>query len=828
MKKGAAFSVSVLIMVILYNILLPCAAAGSAAEKGQEALPVVRVGFPIQSGLMEVDADGNFSGYTYDYLMEISQYADWTYEFVQVEGNLNTQIATLLRMLEDGEIDLMGAMNYTDELAEQYDYTGSHYGMAYNALCVLNENQELNEYNLPSAGALTVAVMNYERPQLTQFAQTNGLEVEQVICHSTEEQIEEMRSGHADAMMTVNLSAPKDEVRVIACFSPKPFYFAATKGNTQLISTLNTAIAMLNSADPYYMTNLNEKYFGYHTGGFSLTQQEQDFVRLSDPIQVVVWGGRAPVQYMDQQGKIQGVSMEVLAYISEQTGLDFEYQYAATFDEYMEIIKNKGADITAGVIQNYNNAQQYGYALTAPYLNAPLAIVVNDSVHPDDLFGKNLALSSGYDYDGDYLGVMTHYDSIEECLQAVHSGEMDYCYGNSYSVQYYISQKGYQNMLTIPRPERWAQKYCFGVLKPTDPCLMAIMNKAVRSIPEEKIQQMIYRHAYHPEKVTLIDYVSSNPGQAAALAAVIILLLAVTMLLWYIYHGRRNNRQIALDSERYRQVSELSNEYLYEYDIAHDSLLLSEKSAQYFRLPEVTEHFSQSVQKITSEWKPLDKLKKRLYAGGEGDDEILCLLKNGERRWMRVTSKTVVDNRGVPAYSIGKITDIQLEKEEKEQLRQKAQTDSLTQISNAAFFRMLTEKHLESYPGQGTLYMMDMDDFKGINDRFGHYVGDRVLIKAAEVLKEVFQEGLVGRTGGDEFAGYQKETVSQEEAEEKCRQIQKRLSDAAYEASLPDVSLSIGCALAGKDDTYESLYIRADQALYRVKQGGRKGFCIEP
>ena len=111
MKKGAAFSVSVLIMVILYNILLPCAAAGSAAEKGQEALPVVRVGFPIQSGLMEVDADGNFSGYTYDYLMEISQYADWTYEFVQVEGNLNTQIATLLRMLEDGEIDLMGAMN---------------------------------------------------------------------------------------------------------------------------------------------------------------------------------------------------------------------------------------------------------------------------------------------------------------------------------------------------------------------------------------------------------------------------------------------------------------------------------------------------------------------------------------------------------------------------------------------------------------------------------------------------------------------------------------------------------------------------------------------
>lgn len=73
---------------------------------------MIRVGYPIQLGMTEVDEQGNYSGYTYEYLEEIAQYTGWDYEFVQVEGDLNESLVTLMDMLEKGDIDLMGGMLY--------------------------------------------------------------------------------------------------------------------------------------------------------------------------------------------------------------------------------------------------------------------------------------------------------------------------------------------------------------------------------------------------------------------------------------------------------------------------------------------------------------------------------------------------------------------------------------------------------------------------------------------------------------------------------------------------------------------------------------------
>src|SRR5699024_705302 len=72
---------------------------------------VVRVGFPIQDGISYIDENGNYAGYLVDYMNQLTLFTDWEIEYVQAEGDVDTQLSTLLDQLEAGEIDMMGTMN---------------------------------------------------------------------------------------------------------------------------------------------------------------------------------------------------------------------------------------------------------------------------------------------------------------------------------------------------------------------------------------------------------------------------------------------------------------------------------------------------------------------------------------------------------------------------------------------------------------------------------------------------------------------------------------------------------------------------------------------
>lgn len=84
-----------------------------AAQAASNGNTVVRVGFPIQHSISYLDENGDYAGYMVDYLEYLSLYTNWDYEFVTVEGDTNTQINTLMQMLMDGEIDMMGTMNWS-------------------------------------------------------------------------------------------------------------------------------------------------------------------------------------------------------------------------------------------------------------------------------------------------------------------------------------------------------------------------------------------------------------------------------------------------------------------------------------------------------------------------------------------------------------------------------------------------------------------------------------------------------------------------------------------------------------------------------------------
>ncbi len=120
-------------------------------------------------------------------------------------------------------------------------------------------------------------------------------------------------------------------------------------------------------------------------------------------------------------------------------------------------------DIVAGVAVNYDVALQEAYRMSIPYITSPVAIVVNRSSGVSDLGSGRLALVRGFSYNVDQKDKIAYYDSIEECINAVERGEADYCYGNGYSIQYYLRANNYMNVDYLALGDDWSQKIVWGL-----------------------------------------------------------------------------------------------------------------------------------------------------------------------------------------------------------------------------------------------------------------------------------------------------------------------------------------------------------------------------
>ena len=180
----------------------------------------------------------------------------------------------------------------------------------------------------------------------------------------------------------------------------------------------------------------------------------------------------------------------------------------------------------------------------------------------------------------------------------------------------------------------------------------------------------------------------------------------------------------------------------------------------------------------------------------------------------------------------GELADSQLVLSEQQHqinnLRTAVRIDGLTQVANRAYFdEKLREMVMlrKRYDDPFSLMMIDLDNFKGINDTYGHPAGDRILKGVAQQIKAALRgSDFLARFGGDEYALILMKTditAATEVAWKLCEQV--RASRFLLDKKALTMTLSIGVAEASRNDTDEALLKRADAALYRAKMGGRNG-----
>ena len=162
-------------------------------------------------------------------------------------------------------------------------------------------------------------------------------------------------------------------------------------------------------------------------------------------------------------------------------------------------------------------------------------------------------------------------------------------------------------------------------------------------------------------------------------------------------------------------------------------------------------------------------------------------------------------------------------KKQNKALSYEATHDEITGIYNRKMFETVREELKDS---DIALLLLDVDLFKGINDRYGHQTGDVVLKKTADILQECFRaEDYVCRIGGDEFAVLMVSMKPELEyvVRNKIEMLRKKI---AHAEDIPEVTVSIGVAYSHDGSAEEDVFRKADRALYTAKENGRNGFAF--
>ena len=289
------------------------------------------------------------------------------------------------------------------------------------------------------------------------------------------------------------------------------------------------------------------------------------------------------------------------------------------------------------------------------------------------------------------------------------------------------------------------------------------------------------------------------------------------------------------EQKRYRIVTELSNEVMFEYDYEKDVLSLSEQFTDIYGADHVIGYFRKDINNHMQMIHPEDRsgaMEQFLHTKrvGANDIQVRLLDANGEYQWCRILYRAVCDENGGPSQVIGKISNINMFKKEIEQLEHESKTDSMT----GAYNKMATKQMIDTYiathtDGVHMLLLIDVDDFKKVNDTYGHQRGDEVLTYVINNLRNTYVSGeVIGRVGGDEFVVFIGEVKEKAQLLKKAQELQVVLHRPYINGNeVVPVGASVGVAMYPEDGTcYEELLYCADSALYEVKASQKGRFAL--
>lgn len=297
----------------------------------------------------------------------------------------------------------------------------------------------------------------------------------------------------------------------------------------------------------------------------------------------------------------------------------------------------------------------------------------------------------------------------------------------------------------------------------------------------------------------------------------------------------KENEFLLFTEKQYREVLLEDNETTYEINISKNLISLLNDSTKKRNYDEYLEDFTreqiypddiENVKKMCSR-----ENMTKLYAEGKNEFKLDYRIKdkNGNFKWEECKIRLIKKLDTEELKGIVLVKDISNMK----QLIEISEKDSLTLLYNRRTTKLIVEEILSQSLKRKSQFhaflIFDLDNFKMLNDKFGHMKGDTVLQEVADKLTEYFgKNGVIGRLGGDEFIVFVKNLASINNLKNILNKILEEINTTyTIEETSVTISASIGIALAPKDgNTFQELYKKSDIALYYVKNNKKNGYSF--
>lgn len=341
------------------------------------------------------------------------------------------------------------------------------------------------------------------------------------------------------------------------------------------------------------------------------------------------------------------------------------------------------------------------------------------------------------------------------------------------------------------------------------------------------------------------DYLNAQQHRIVLLSIMLIfvVLLVFASFTYLIIKLIKENEKIEKDNVRYAVTTQSSQTLVYEYDFNRRVIEFTGDTKFLFgenlhQLP--LDWFNMIEERIHESERDLRSHLKKFIDSGESTygSELRILAGEGEYVWYRLSGTLIKDKEGgAPLKLIGSLANVNAQIVHEQELKEMAETDLLSGLLN----KVSMEKHITEWiknaspNAEGAFYMLDLDNFKQVNDKIGHSAGDTAICDAANKINLVFSErDFIGRIGGDEFCVFLTlpETMEHDKIDEIITEKAGVLNSILRETyTSGDVAVhvtsSIGISLfPAQADSYKELFKRADAALYHVKENGKNSFAI--
>lgn len=559
MKKTKRILAMMLLLAVL-SALFPFSGAAAVSFPPPQSR-TVRVGWYEVDGLQDGSKEETLGGYNYEFLLEISRYAGWNYEFVFGTWE------ELEQKLIAGEIDLLGDVAKTSAREKAYDYCIYPNGYS-RMLMACRPNDDRFAYNDYAAfDGITVATIpsTFRRALLDREAEVHGFTVHYQEYESEQKAFRAVDERKADVVIFSNVSQ-YENCKVISEWEPNPFYFVVSKTQPAVLEELNDAMVQIQASDVFLQEHLFQKHFGEKGRGVTLafTKAELAYLGQKKPLKVMLYADRQPFVSV-KDGKVSGFVPDYCALLEEKTGLRFEYVVCDSYQEMLARFQAGEGDLCAQLHEGTRQVGHLEYTGMRPYLTLNYGYL-----HMPGTAGhfKTVAIEQGDAYLADQVvetgAAPLFFASSEDCANAVLAGDAEAALIEGTAYEQLAHHVKYQRF-TFTLQDNIDEGLFVGISSAQDKALFSILSKATGAISDDTISDLLFVNSSIKPDYTLDDYVKLN--LPTLFFAFVLVLTVGFVLLWY-YRQRNYAKSLEKANEEIRRADEVTNSFF--SNLSHD------------------------------------------------------------------------------------------------------------------------------------------------------------------------------------------------------------------------------------------------------------------